>query len=229
MKARDILARVPVIAYPAPEGGASLVRAIAAPHVPAGRIEIIIETPMAVERFPAREVYDRYAAILAEHLAAGRDVAVLCEGDPFFYGSFMYLYERLAAAHPTVVVPGVSSLGAVAAVAGVPLASRNEVLTVLPAPLAEAELETRLARADAAAIMKVGRHLPKVRAVLRRLGLEEDGPLRRAGDDGEPAHPAACRSRRWRGALLLDDPGPAASASRRSRLAPRLRARPCSP
>src|SRR5512134_3643154 len=81
VKARDILARVPVIAYPAPQGGESLVRAIAAPHVPAGRIEIVIETPMAVERFPAREVYDRYATILAAHLAAGRNVAVLCEGD----------------------------------------------------------------------------------------------------------------------------------------------------
>src|SRR5512147_2047037 len=131
VKARDILARAPVIAYPAPEGGESLVRSIAAPHVPAGRIEIAIATPMAVDRFPAREVYDRYANVLVEHLDAGRDVAVLCEGDPFFYGSFMHLHERLAAAHRTVVVPGVSSLGAVAAAAGMPLVARNEVLTVL--------------------------------------------------------------------------------------------------
>lgn len=173
VKAKDILARVAVIAYPAPEGGDSLVRAIAAPHVAPGRIEIAIATPMAIDRYPAREVYDRYAAILAGHLAAGRDVAVLCEGDPFFYGSFMYLFERLAQAHPTVVVPGVSSLAAVAAAAGVPLVSRNEVLSVLPAPLPEAELEARLARVEAAAIMKVGRHLSKVRGVLRRLGLAE--------------------------------------------------------
>jgi cobalt-precorrin 5A hydrolase / precorrin-3B C17-methyltransferase len=174
VKARDILARVPVVAYPAPEGGESLVRAIAAPHVPTGLVEIVIETPMAVDRFPAREVYDRYAAILARHLDERRDVAVLCEGDPFFYGSFMYLYERLADRYPAVVVPGVSSLTAVAAAAGVPLASRNEVLAVLPAPLPEAELEARLARNEAAAIIKVGRHLPKLRAVLRRLGLEAD-------------------------------------------------------
>ncbi|HYN39505.1 MAG TPA: precorrin-3B C(17)-methyltransferase [Rhodospirillales bacterium] len=172
LKARDILARVPVIAYPAPDGGDSLVRAIAAPHVPAGRIEIAIATPMAIDRYPAREVYDRYAAILGEHLAAGRDVAVLCEGDPFFYGSFMYIFERLAGAYPAVVVPGVSSLAAVAAAAGLPLVSRNEVLSVLPAPLPEADLESRLARVEAAAIMKVGRHLPKVRRVLARLGLD---------------------------------------------------------
>ena len=174
VKARDILARVPVVAYPVLEGGESLVRAIAAPHVPPGLIEIAIATPMAIERYPAREVYDRYAVVLAEHLAAGRDVAVLCEGDPFFYGSFMYLWERLAERHAAVVVPGVSSLTAVAAAAGVPLASRNEMFTVLPAPLPEAELEARLARVEAAAIIKVGRHLPKVRAVLRRLGIEAD-------------------------------------------------------
>ena len=75
LKARDILARVPVVAYPAPEGGQSLVRAIAAPHVPPGRIEIVIATPMAIERYPASEVYDRYAEVLSGHLAAGRDVA----------------------------------------------------------------------------------------------------------------------------------------------------------
>ncbi|MBK8210955.1 MAG: precorrin-3B C(17)-methyltransferase [Rhodospirillales bacterium] len=173
MKARNILARVPVVAYPAPEGGDSLVRAIAAPHVPSNCIEIAIATPMAIDRFPAREVYDRYAEILGGHLAAGRDVAVMCEGDPFFYGSFMYLFERLAKAHPTVVVPGVSSLAAVAAAAGVPLVSRNETLSVLPAPLPEAELEARLARVEAAAIIKVGRHVTKVRAVLRRLNLEQ--------------------------------------------------------
>ena len=173
LKAKDILARVPVIAYPAPEGGESLVRAIAGPYLPPGRIEIAIATPMTIDRYPAREVYDRYAEILSGHLAAGRDAAVLCEGDPFFYGSFMYLFERLSGAYSTVVVPGVSSLVAVAAVAGVPLVSRNEVLSVLPAPLPEVELEARLARVEAAAIMKVGRHLAKVRKVLRRLGLEE--------------------------------------------------------
>jgi cobalt-precorrin 5A hydrolase / precorrin-3B C17-methyltransferase len=197
VKAKDILGRVPVIAYPAPEGAESLVRRIAAPYVPHGRIEVVIATPMAADRFPAQEVYDRYAAILGDHLAAGRDVAVLCEGDPFLYGSFMYLYDRLAVRHRTIVVPGVSSLAAVAAVAGRPLCERNEALAVVPAPLAEAELESLLQAADAAAIMKVGRHLAKVRRVLRRLGREADAvyvaratfpderiiPLAELGDD----------------------------------------------
>jgi len=173
IKARDVLARVPVVAYPAPEGGTSLVRAIAAPHVPEGRVEIIISTPMSADRFPADEVYDRYAAEIAGHLEAGRDVAILCEGDPFLYGSFMYLFERLAGDHRAEVVPGVSSLNAVAAAAGAPLVSRNEMLSVLPATLPEDELEARLAISDAVAVMKVGRNLAKVRRVLRRLGTED--------------------------------------------------------
>ena len=97
---------------------------------------------------------------------------MLCEGDPFFYGSFMYLFERLAQHFPTEVVPGVSSLTAGAAAAGLPLASRNGTLTVVPAPLDEAILAERLAAAESAVVIKVGRHLDKVRRVLRRLNRE---------------------------------------------------------
>jgi len=120
--------------------------------------------------FPADTVYDRYAAEIAEHLSAGRDVAVLCEGDPFLYGSFMYLYSRLSATFETDVVPGVSSIVACAARAGQPLVSRNQVMSILPAPLDEDELRQRIQAADAVAIMKVGRHLAKVRRVLKDIG-----------------------------------------------------------
>ena len=91
--------------------------------------------PLVAARFPAQRVYDRAAEELGAHLAADRDVAVLCEGDPFFYGSFMYLFGRMAERFTVEVVPGVSSLTACAAVLGAPLAARNDVLTVVPAPL----------------------------------------------------------------------------------------------
>lgn len=174
IKALNILKGAPVIAYPAPDTGDSLARSIAAPHLPGGQVEIAIKMPMVVERFPAQDVYDRYAGEIADHLEAGRDVALICEGDPFLYGSFMYMYQRLAPTHDVVVVPGVSSVGACAAVAGIPLVSRNQVLSVVPAPIEEEELERRLAATDAAAIMKVGRHLDKVRRVLDRLGRADD-------------------------------------------------------
>ena len=171
LKALRLLRAAPVIAYPAPEHGDSLARAIVAGHLPGGQTEVAIRMPMLVERFPAQEVYDRAAAELGDHLAAGRDVAVLCEGDPFFYGSFMYLFGRMAERFPVQVVPGVSSLTACAAALGAPLAARNDVLTVVPAPLPADQLRERLAQTDAAAIMKLGRHFAKVRGVLEELGL----------------------------------------------------------
>ncbi|UEM23244.1 precorrin-2 C(20)-methyltransferase [Skermanella mucosa] len=171
LKALRLLRSSPVVAYPAPEHGDSLARAIVAGHLPGGQTEVAIRMPMLVERFPAQEVYDRAAAELGDHLAAGRDVAVLCEGDPFFYGSFMYLFGRMAERFPVQVVPGVSSLTACAAALGAPLAARNDVLTVLPAPLPADLLRERLAQTDAAAIMKLGRHFAKVRDVLEELGL----------------------------------------------------------
>jgi len=173
LKALNVLKRVPVIAYPAPETGDSLARSIAAPHLGGGHTEIAIRTPMTPGTFPADGVYDRYANEISAHLNEGRDVAVLCEGDPFLYGSFMYIFSRLCGGFDVRVVPGVSSLGAVAASAGRPLVSRNQVLTILPAPMAEDDLERRLAATDAAAVMKVGRHLEKVKRVLARLGLED--------------------------------------------------------
>jgi len=171
LKAWRLLTSAPVIAYPAPEQGDSLARRIVAPHIDGSQIEIVIRMPITAERFPAQEVYDRAAEELATHLDAGRDVVVLCEGDPFLYGSFMYLFGRMLERFPVEVVPGVSSLNACAAVLGAPLVARNDVLTLIPAPLPEDDLERRLGQTDAAAILKIGRHFPKVRRVLDRLGL----------------------------------------------------------
>jgi precorrin-2/cobalt-factor-2 C20-methyltransferase len=173
LKAHRLLRAAPVVAYPAPETGPSLARAIVAPHLPAGQTEIAIRMPLDLNRFPVEAVYDAAAEEIAGHLEAGRDVAAICEGDPFFYGSFMYLFGRMAERFPVEVVPGVSSLTACAAVLGAPLAARNDVLLVLPGPLDAETLRARLAEAEAAAIIKLGRHFPKVRRVLEELGLAE--------------------------------------------------------
>ena len=171
LKALRILERTSVLAYPAPEEGESLVRGIVAGHLDGHHQEICIRMPMTAARFPAQEVYDRAVAELGRHLDAGRDIAVLCEGDPFFYGSFMYMFGRMAARHAVEVVPGVSSLMACAATLGAPLAARNDVLTVVPATLSGEMLERRIRDVDAVAVVKVGRHLPKVRAVIESMGL----------------------------------------------------------
>ncbi len=171
LKALRILRACPVIACLAANEGESFARAIVAPHLPGGQTEITIRIAMSADPAGGQAVYDRAAEEIAGHLAAGRDVAVPCEGDPFFYGSFQYLFTRLAGRFPVQVVPGVSSLTATAAAVPVPLTSRNDVLTVLPAPLDAAILRERLATTDAAAVMKLGRHFGKVRTILDELGL----------------------------------------------------------
>ncbi|MGR3290791.1 MAG: precorrin-2 C(20)-methyltransferase [Paracoccaceae bacterium] len=174
LKAARLISGAGVIAYPALVGGDSLARSIAADLIPEDATEIVIEIPMTADRGPAQAAYDRGAEALAAHLAAGQDVVCLCEGDPFFYGSFMYLFARLSDRFPVQVVPGVTSLTAVAALAGRPLAARNEVLTILPGPLPDAELRSRIETADSVALMKVGRHLSRLRHILRDAGLEDN-------------------------------------------------------
>ncbi len=172
LKADRLIRSARVVAYPAPDPGESFARSIAAGAIPPGIEEIPMVVPMrAAERFPAQEVYAAAADRIAGHLDAGEDVVVLCEGDPFFYGSFMYLFARLADRFPVEVVPGVSSLAACASALGRPLVARNGVLSVLPGPLPDEVLAPRIAAADAVAILKVGRHLPRLRALVDRLGL----------------------------------------------------------
>jgi precorrin-2/cobalt-factor-2 C20-methyltransferase len=171
LKALRILKSCPVLAYPAPEAGDSLARAIAATHLPGNQEEIVIRMPLDGGRGPMEAAYDRAAMTVAAHLDEGRDVAALCEGDPFFYGSFMYLFGRLAASYPVEVVPGVSSLLAGPAALGTPLAAHDDTLLVIPATLPEETLRARLEGVDAAVIIKVGRHLDKLRRTLDGLGL----------------------------------------------------------
>ena len=147
---------------------------------------------MTPARAPAQAAYDQAAEEIAEVLEQGTDVVALCEGDPFFYGSFMYLYARLADRFEVEVVPGVSSLTACAASAGMPLAARNERMTILPGPLPEDELEARIDGAESVAILKVGRHLGKIRDVLNRLGLSGKAMyVERATLPGERVLPVA--------------------------------------
>ncbi|SFS21466.1 precorrin-2 C(20)-methyltransferase [Yoonia litorea] len=173
LRAARLIEGAQVIAYPTLAGADSFARSIAADLIKDGTREIVMDVPMSVERQPAQDAYDKGAAEIAAALDAGHDVVCLCEGDPFFYGSFMYLFARLSENYRVEVVPGVTSITACAARAGMPLAARNERLTVLPGPLPEDELRARIAGAESVVIMKVGRHLAKIRAIIDDLGLTE--------------------------------------------------------
>lgn len=171
LKAVRLIRSALVIAYPAAEHRRSIARGIVAEYLRDDQEEIALRFPLSESAAPAQQFYDETAVMLAGRLRAGLDVAVLCEGDPLFYGTFMYLTTRLAAEFHVEIVPGVSSMTAAAAALGVPLAFRNDVLSVIPAGLPAEVLRTRLEAADAAVIIKVGRYLATVRDVLHSLGL----------------------------------------------------------
>jgi len=171
LRAARLIERASVVAYPTLAGAASFARAIAADLIAPDVREIVMDVPMSVDRAPAQAAYDQGAAEIAVALNAGKDVVCLCEGDPFFYGSFMYLFARLSGEFRVEVVPGVTSVTACAARAGMPLAARNERLTVLPGPLPADELRARIEGAESVVIMKVGQHLAKIRGVIDDLGL----------------------------------------------------------
>ena len=114
--------------------------------------------------------YDASADAVAAHLNDGRTVAILSEGDPLFYGSYMHLHVRLANRYPTEVIPGITAMSGCWSLAGMPIVQGDDVLCVLPGTMDEAELARRLADTQAAVIMKVGRNLPKIRRALATAG-----------------------------------------------------------
>ena len=181
VKAVRTLERAPVVSYFAKTGRCGVARTIADRWIPAGCEELPLHYPVTTEipfddpRYRAQlsAFYAEAAETLGGRLAAGRDVALLCEGDPLFYGSFMHLYVRLRGRFACTVVPGVTGMSGCWTAAGEPMTWGDDVLTVLPGTLDEGALRARLAGADAAVVMKLGRNLPKVRAALEAAGLLE--------------------------------------------------------
>lgn len=173
VKALRVLREADVVAYPAPLEGDSMARGIAAQHIPAGKTEIAIRLPFTPERGDTEARYEAAAQDLCGHLAAGRDVALLCLGDPLFYGTFAHILPRIADRFPVAVVPGVTALAAATAALGFPAALKDETLTVVPATLDEARLTDMIGAADCTVIVKIGRHLEKLRRVVEKLGLME--------------------------------------------------------
>ena len=178
LKAARTLAEADVVAHFAKAGNASNARRTIQGHLRPGVEELALLYPVTTE-LPKdcaaygdaiAAFYDSSAAAVARHLDAGRTVAVISEGDPLFYGSYMHLHVRLAPRYRVEIVPGVTAMSGCWSYAGAPIAQGDDVFVVLPATLPEAELERRFADADAAVVMKLGRHLEKVRRVLRRTG-----------------------------------------------------------
>ena len=174
LKAVQALKMADVVAHFAKAGNASNARGIALQFLRPGLVELPLLYPITTEA-PSGDVgyqsaiqafFDESATQVAVHLEAGRTVAVLSEGDPLFFGSYMHLHIRLMKRYPTDVIPGVTSMSGCWSAAGLPMVQGDDVLTVLPGTLSEAELTRRFRQNEATVVMKVGRNLPKLRRAL---------------------------------------------------------------
>ncbi len=181
LKAARVLRAAPVVAYFAKRGRLGHARGIASGLLDPAAVELRFEYPFTTEiphdapqyRDAMDCFYSKSASAVTGALDAGQDVALLCEGDPFFYGSAMYLFDRLGAAYRCETVPGVAGMSACWSRAGLPIAHGDDVLSILPGTLDEAALTARLRGTEAAVIMKVGRNLAKIVRALASAGLLE--------------------------------------------------------
>ncbi|MHA6729766.1 precorrin-2 C(20)-methyltransferase [Devosia sp. A369] len=177
LKAVRAIESADVVAYFAKQGNASNARRIVADYL-TGQLEEPLLYPVTTEidrnhadyKAATSAFYAEAAARLAVHLDAGRKVAVLSEGDPLFYGSYMHLHVRLSTRYTTEVIPGITAMSGCWSAAGLPLVQGDDILSVLPGTLDEAALAARLDSPDGAVIMKVGRNLPKIRRAIAAAG-----------------------------------------------------------
>lgn len=200
VKAARIIGAADVVAYHSARHGRSIARRIAEPYLQPGQIEEHLVYPVTTgdTDHPGgyagamEEFYADAAARIAGHLEAGRDVALLAEGDPLFYSSYMHMHTRLTERFSAVIVPGVTSVSAASAAIGTPLVTGDEVLSILPGTLPVAELARRLADTDAAVVMKLGRTYPQVREALSLSGRLDDAVyVERASTQTQRVMPAA--------------------------------------
>lgn len=178
LKAVRAIEHAPVVAYFCKQSGKGNALATARPWLREDHellplaYPITTELPAGSDEYRQRieAFFDECAETIAGYLNAGRSVAVLSEGDPFFYGSFMHIFLRLRDRHDPVVIPGVPAMLAGAAQLPRPIAMRDDVLTVVPGTLPDRELEAALTAGKAVVVMKVGRNLPRIRAALEAAG-----------------------------------------------------------
>jgi len=219
LKAVRALENADVVAHFAKAGNPSNARATAARYLKAGTREIQLLYPVTTEHPTSEAAYrtaiDRFfddsAAQLAQDLEAGRTVAVLSEGDPLFFGSYMHIHIRLMSRFRTEVIPGVTAMSGCWSAAGLPIVQGDDVLTVLPGTLDQETLIQRLQQNEPTVIMKLGRNLPKVRRALIESGRLEQAiyvergtmhnerlmPLPEKTDDSAPYFAIVLVTNRW--------------------------------
>ncbi|MGB1360680.1 MAG: precorrin-2 C(20)-methyltransferase [Alphaproteobacteria bacterium] len=174
VKGLNIIKSAPVIAYIHLPNKDSLALSIIKNHISDDKVHIPIAMPMNLETETASNAYDNGAVEIKKYLDAGKDVAFLCEGDSLFYGSFMYINDRIKSDYNVEIIPGVNSVSASSSALGMGLVSRNEILSVIPATNDEEKIISAIESADTIVIMKIGKHLNKIKDILTKLNLTDN-------------------------------------------------------
>ncbi|MEM9681846.1 MAG: precorrin-2 C(20)-methyltransferase [Pseudomonadota bacterium] len=182
LKAMRALGEADVVAHFAKRGRKSNARSTVEEHLRPDIVELPLCYPVTTEIARSDPAYRRCitaffeeaASSVAAYLEDGRIVAVLSEGDPLFYGSYMHLHVRLADRYPTEVIPGITAMSGCWSVAGLPIAQGDDMLGVFSGTMSEDMLARHIETAQACVVMKVGRNLAKIRRALQRVGRIND-------------------------------------------------------
>lgn len=194
MKAVKAIGEADIIAYPTANGTKSNAKTTIEPYLKSTHQLMPLTYPVtagpiadsAAYQQLMQTFYDQTAAELDRELATGKTVAIICAGDPFVFGSYMYWHARLAEKFETIVIPGISSILAAPVSLGMPLCHREDIVSIIPGTLSEAEISKALVGAGSAVIMKLGRTFEKVRRAVAAAGLTDNAYLvERATMSGE--------------------------------------------
>ena len=186
-KAERIIRESRVICAPTGNpDAASYALHIIEPFLDRDRQEVVSQVfPMRRDQTGLDEFWERAADQVAAHVRADRDVAFITIGDPGLYSTFLYLYRIFRERYPDIeieIVPGVSSINAAAAAAGVPLGMGAERIAILPATYEAEELRRTISEFDTVILMKVHRVFDQVYEILKESGMERSAVfVRRVG------------------------------------------------
>lgn len=188
-KAERVIRSVPVICTPTGTAdAASYALSIVEQFIDRNRQEVIVQLfPMKKDQAGLDEFWNAAAAQVADRITQGLDVAFITIGDPFLYSTFLYLYRIFMERYPDIpieIIPGISSINAAAALAGLPLGMAAERIAILPATYEDDELRRTLTEFDTVVLMKVNRVFDRVYALLTELGLAHQAAfVRRVGSN----------------------------------------------
>lgn len=185
LKAVRLIQEADIIVYLKSEKGVTIARDIASKWI-VNQQQMAISMPYKTNRNAANKAYDIASVQIADYLQQGLQVAFLCEGDPLFFGSYIYLHQRLSSDYHCQIVAGISSIHTATALAQIPLVQQTESLAVVTSRNTDEEILKALSQYSSVVIMKAGVARPRLLKLIKKSKrLEKTCYIQRAGQAGE--------------------------------------------